>query len=287
MRRLAGIALALGLALAACNRPPEASPALWEVTGKDGAKGWLFGTIHQLETPVTWRKGPVATAFDRADLIVTELGVDEDPASNGRVLMELSQTPDLPPALSRVPIEWRPKFERLVRKAGSSPDRLASTETWAIALVLAKSGSPAGGAENGIDRAVIDARGARRVEALEGAVVQLSLFDRLPETEQRDLLVLAIRDADKGEAEGRRLARAWAAGDMATIETATHQGILADAELREVLFTGRNRAWTDRIAALLGQGRNPFVAVGAAHMAGPEGLPTMLAARGYTVRRVQ
>jgi len=54
-----------------------------------------------------------------------------------------------------------------------------------------------------------------------------------------------------------------------------------------VLFTGRNRAWSGRIAAMMEQGARPFVAVGAAHMAGPEGLPALLLAKGYRVARVQ
>jgi uncharacterized protein YbaP (TraB family) len=63
--------------------------------------------------------------------------------------------------------------------------------------------------------------------------------------------------------------------------------MLSDPDLRAALFTGRNRSWSARIAAMLARGEHPFVAVGAAHMAGADGLPAMLAAAGYRVTRVQ
>lgn len=285
MRRLACV---LALLLGACAAEPEpASPALWEVAAPGGGTGWLMGTIHALERPAAWQGPKVAQALAAADTIVTELGPDEDAAANARVLADLSQSPGLPPLAERVPVDLRPALRAQLDRAGTSEAAQAQTETWAVALMLARSASPPGGGENGIDRVVLAARGQRPVVALEGAQAQLSLFDRLPEAEQRDLLAIALRDAGKAGNEVRALAEAWRKGDMARIELATREGLLADPELREVLFTARNQAWSGRIAGLLEQGKRPFVAVGAAHMAGPEGLPALLAAQGLAVRRVQ
>jgi hypothetical protein len=99
------------------------------------------------------------------------------------------------------------------------------------------------------------------------------------------LLIEAARDSRA--APKRELVESWLTGDLATIERRLQGGILTDPELRQTLLVERNQAWADRIAALLAQHRRPFVAVGAAHMLGDDGLPALLAARGYTVRRIQ
>ena len=72
------LALAGALALAGCGAPerewPAPSPALWEVTGADGARGWLFGTIHALPDGVEWRTPALDEALTQAaTLVVDEL----------------------------------------------------------------------------------------------------------------------------------------------------------------------------------------------------------------------
>lgn len=279
LRGLLWLTLAGTLALTACGEPPvPATPALWEVAGHKGERAWLFGTIHALPRPAAWRSPAIDAALDGADRIVVEVA-----SVDAKVFAELARTPGQAPLLSKVPPVLRARLAEALKAAGLDESRFADMETWAAAITLAQGTAKGLDPANGIDRAVVALAGKRPVVELEGTRGQLAIFDGLPEAEQRDLLAAVVADPLQSNSP----AAAWLKGDMTAIERETHRGLLADPDLREALFTRRNRAWADRIAAMLASGRRPFVAVGGAHMAGSEGLPALLAARGYEVRRIQ
>lgn len=280
--------LVAALLLAACAPDPDpADPALWLVEGPGGQKGWLFGTIHGLERPALWKTEAVGKALAQSDTLVLEVAGLEDRAAMNATFAELSRTPGQPALSSRVSKGRRDAVRRMLKRHDLDEADFADVETWAAALMLAQAETASSRSEHGIDRAVIAEAGDRRIVELEGAAAQLGIFDALPEKEQRDLLEAVLADAGAIEGESPDLAKAWRKGDMKLIERETTRGLLADPELREALFTARNIRWSERIAREMRAGLRPFVAVGAAHMAGPEGLPALLSKEGYRVTRLR
>ncbi len=286
---LIGLMPALLLALlAACTQPEPipAKPALWQITGPNGEQGWLFGTIHALRQPYDWQTPQFNAALQQADRIVVEVASLDQQAAIARTFAELARTPGQPALSSRVPEAQRPALRQLLLRTGSDDAQFVDVETWAAALTLARAADPEQDTSLGVDRAIQKLAGTRPVEELEGATVQLRIFDQLPEADQRDLLSATVAEASTtSDPDG--LAGAWARGDLARLEAETRRGLLADPELRAALLVNRNRAWTDRIAALLAARQQPLIAVGAAHLVGAEGLPALLANQGYAVTRVQ
>jgi len=278
------------LLLAACagETAPQRHPALWEVTAPGGTKGYVFGTIHALPDGLEWGSPALDKAIAVSDRLVLEIAEKAGDAASRATFLELGTTPGQPPLVDRVDPRHRAGLKKALADTRLDPGQFASLEDWAVALTLslaieAKAGfDPA----NGADVALQAKAGNRPVVGLETLAGQLSVFDRLPAGAQRNLLDAVIEEStapDKGE----KLVAAWASGDMAALDSEAHSGMLADPRLRDALLVERNREWTRQVAAMLRAGHRPFVAVGAAHVAGVDGLPAMLAAQGFAVRRIQ
>ncbi len=279
-----------GLILAVASCKPQArevvTPALWEITGDQGEKAWLLGTIHALPAPVNWRSAQVEAAIAGSDRLVLEIANIDDKQAMSKIYARLAASPGLPPLETRVPTALRPQLLALMRDLELDPGQFGKTETWAAALTISNAAQSAANADFGLDREILSAAKGKPIGELEGAAAQLGVFDALPEAEQRDLLVAIVAEAAKDTSEDR-LGNAWRKGDMAVLEEETKSGMMADPELRRALLTDRNNAWANRISVMLQQDARPLVAVGALHLAGAEGLPALLATRGYKVRRLQ
>ncbi len=277
------------LLLGACQRRETVHPALWQVDGPNGQRAWLMGTIHALPKPVEWRTKAVDSALAQADRVVLEVARIDDPGAIERSFAVLGAASQDIPLENRVPAAAKAKYIGYIQRYHINTEQLALQETWAAALILAQYAQSDAGSDpaNGIDRAVKAAAGTKPVEEFEGADAQLRIFDALPEQDQRDLLAAVVTGSGDAKAETRAMEQAWATGDMQALAGDTQGGLLSDPELRAALLTGRNRAWTQRLQAILARGQRPFAAVGAAHLAGPDGLPAMLSAAGYRVTRLQ
>jgi uncharacterized protein YbaP (TraB family) len=126
---------------------------------------------------------------------------------------------------------------------------------------------------------------------LETPATQLRvMFDQSAEVEQS--VASGLQQLERGDAAEQllRLTQAWAAGDVHMLETYPQWCNCLDTEAERQLYArvmdGRNPGMAEAIARQLRQGHSLFVAVGALHLVGPQGLPALLAAQGFQVQPV-
>lgn len=291
LKRLSRGAIAAGLVWIAGVGVANAAPAMWEVRDKDSVV-YLFGSMHVLRPDVRWRTRAFDHAYAAADRVWFETRADL-PASQVQALVDRygvdtgrSLTQKLSPtALATL----RPVLDR----GGVPLERVERLRPWAAAMMLsvAPMTREGGAVASGVDSATTErAKTADKpIETFESFEQQLRIFADLPEQAELDYLDDVAREQLTPPRDGVALERAWLSGDMNALGARLVDRMkVGRPALYEALLHRRNVAWADRLDAAMRQGRGTdLVVVGALHMAGAEGLPALMKARGYSVRRIQ
>ncbi len=172
------------------------------------------------------------------------------------------------------------------------PGALEPLKPWMAALTLTIVPLVQAGydQESGVDRSIdayADAAG-KSMRALETADQQLSFFANLSPEIQREMLQEAISESENITTMIGEMSSAWERGDDAALERAVIDDSRDDyPELYQMLFVDRNNAWMTVLTREMEGSGVDFVAVGAGHIIGPDGLVAQLRARGYRVERVR
>lgn len=262
---------------------------LWRVE-KGGRSNWLYGTIHVAERGWMFPGPALLQVLREADQFAFELDLT-DPAIVARLQKGMQAPvgqPALPPALA----------ERLARQAraqcagdalkGLRPEMQAMT---LLAMTGRRLGlEPAYGVDLFLEGL---ARGAGKATlSLESPEEQLAVLvhDEPAATQQQVSDILD--DLERPEALDilARMAQGWAQSNLDDLTHYDQWCQCMDTPSQRALYqrmvNDRNLTLAARVHDLHGSGKRTLVAVGALHLVGPQGLPALLQARGYTVTQV-
>jgi uncharacterized protein YbaP (TraB family) len=119
------------------------------------------------------------------------------------------------------------------------------------------------------------------ISGVETVDEQVRFFSSLPLDAQRRFLESIVLGTDDASVDAPD--QSWVRGDV--------DGIAAEMrtmppEIYRTLLTARNRVWTDWLMRRMARPGTVLFAVGAGHLAGPDSVQAMLAARGLRARRI-
>jgi uncharacterized protein YbaP (TraB family) len=128
-------------------------------------------------------------------------------------------------------------------------------------------------------------KAGKPVNGLETSEQQIGFLANLPQPLQLDFLRDTLHDVDKDSSELTGLVTAWKNGDTDAIAHLEDDDVRKESpELYKTLIVDRNKAWATKIATLLQHPGTVFIAVGAAHLAGPDSVQAQLARLGIATQ---
>jgi len=282
------LAMALFFLLAAMTQADtdRSHGLLWEISKAGQVPSHLFGTIHSEDPGVVALPAPVKQAFDAANSVVVEMLMDTEAMMYSSTAMLMLDGRSLSDVLG---MPLYKQVSEAIASRGIPELVLNRMKPWAAAVTLS---TPALETGQVLDLVLYQEalQQEKAVHGLETIQEQLDLFDSMPESDQVTLLRDAVDNLPELDAMNAELLAVYKqrdlAGLMAINEASMQTGDQRLAQdFQQRVIEDRNHRMAERMQPYLRQGR-AFVAVGALHLPGEEGLLNLLEQQGYTVRRV-
>lgn len=271
----------------------------WKIERDQLEPSYLFGTMHVADPRALAMLEPAQDRLDKASVIAIEAVDAIDPQAASRLFF---QNPDLTTFLDGRTLAdiMPPKDLALVAAAlAKQKQAMASFERlkpWVTMAFLGHSECETERMARGqmvLDAKIASAAARNHVplEGLETGLEQLEAMERLPLDMQVRGLLQTASNLEIGDSVTEAITQLYLQQETGKIwalstelaDDFNHQQAQQDMEMFEkALLTDRNHVMAERAVPLLEKG-NAFIAVGAMHLPGNEGLISLLKQKGYSL----
>jgi hypothetical protein len=286
-----GMVQARGDAPATKATPPV--PLLWKVTGPGDSRVYLLGSFHLLRAQDYPLAADVDQAFAASKRVVFELSPQDmqSPQLTQKMLQAAVRTDGTELKRDLDPATWT-KLQAYATANNLPLAQLQGMKPWFVGLTITLGQFTKMGLDPnlGLDRHFMQraAAAGKPTSGLEDIDTQVGVLSGMSAAEQQQMVAEALDQADKADAEGRKLHDAWRRGDDKLLWTSMAAQMRGQyPQLYKRINTDRNDAWVPKLQQYLQAGQGcTLVVVGTLHLLGDDGVVDKLKAKGFTVERV-
>lgn len=287
--------------LEAGRRMPNAEGLLWRVEADGKPVSHLFGTIHLSDPRLSPLAAPVTQALSGARIVLVEPKdvAAPDPAAAAAADRAAAMRRAVRPtgkSLAAVPYEHLRPVVTLLAARGVLEQTAQRLQPWFLSMLASIPPCEVARGQAGrlnVDQEVVEAarRNGAGVEGLESADEQMEALASIdPDLAIRMLVDTAVLRTEAGDFL-ETMVNLYRDRRMGYLAAAFHDFAVGGPRMEtqlaylEALLPGRNARMDERSRAQFDQG-GVFMAVGALHLSGEDGLVERLRRRGFRVAKV-
>lgn len=260
---------------------------LWEVTGKNvKSPSYIFGTMHIIPNDDFLFPETLKEKVKAADLLVMEIGgLSEQMKAMQLMMLDSGNMFDYFTKEQQDSIFTYTKENLGFEEAQM---RMAFGKMKPFVLLQLFTKDAFGENPQSYEMTLEQIAKANEIEVLglETIEEQMGFIDKLSPDDQVDMIMEALRSDDNGKSETRKLIDVYLSQDIEKIHNYTVSSDMSSPEFEEDFLNNRNKKWIAPIKKIIKKNK-AFIAVGAAHLGGPNGVIELLKAEGYTLTPVK
>lgn len=281
--------------LGEAEKIPNGNAIFWKIE-KDGiAPSYLLGTMHVTDPRVTAMPEAARAPYAAAQTIVIESTDVLDDKKTAAALLgrpDLTMLSDGKTIESLLNKEDAATLEAGLKSRGIPLVAVARMQPWLISSFVALPACETARKQSGVifldKKIALDAqKEGREVLGLETMTEQLQAMAELPVEFHLKGLIETLALGDRMQDVFETMTELYLQGKVGSITPMLKAAVPGEngdgyATFEERLILDRNHVMADRVAPILEKG-NVFVAVGALHLPGDQGVVSLLRAKGYKV----
>lgn len=263
----------------------QTSSLLWKVSGKNLSEpSYIYGTIHLMCPADIVVSDTLKSAFNSTKKLYLEINMD-DPS----VLIKAMQYMKMPGDTTLQMLLPKTTYDSVAagfKRLSPLPFSMISYIRPMLAMSLVyPSLLGCEGAEAWEQKFMQMAKANKEpVDGLEPVEAQINIFKTIPLKEQADMLASSLLNTDSLQKSFDDLLKAYRSKDLDKLYTLLNKD-LDEEKYQDVMLNNRNHNWIAVIEKAM-QEQPSFIAVGAGHLAGEDGVLNLLKKEGYKVDAV-
>ena len=267
--------------------PMEKSSLLWEISGPGVKKGcYLFGTMHLIEKEYFIFPKKLKKIVGKSDQLVMEIaGLPDQMEVMKYVMLEEGSFFDIfnEEQIDSIIIWAEKEFSMTEETFRANFTKMRPFTVVQMATQLHFMGKTESYELTFEEIAVSD---EIKIIGLETLAEQMAIFDNLSDEQQVRMVMEGVRSTNESIEITTSLMKLYATQEIDSLYMMidSEGGVIKDEQ--SVFLDNRNNNWVPQIETLIKNNRT-FIAVGAAHLGGPNGVIRLLEARGYTLKPIQ
>lgn len=286
MKKITSLLLTIVIFVFTTYSQDNGSSRLWKISGKNLEQpSYLYGTFHLLCPDDLQIQDKVTQAMDASDQLVLELDFD-DPSMMPTIQQHMTFT-DGTSARDYLNESQYKMVSDFFRDSLNLPfERLATLKPFFLSSMTLM--HFLGCQPVSFEQQLTRMAGERNMEVkgLETVQEQIDFIDNLSMAYQKKMLLENLKNYDTSKAMFDRMVDYYLSGNLEGLISISESYMSKDyAEFKEELLTKRNMRWVPAIEELVGD-KTSFIAVGAAHLPGKDGMIRLLGEAGYQVEPV-
>ncbi|MBC7889722.1 MAG: TraB/GumN family protein [Ferruginibacter sp.] len=259
---------------------------LWEISGR-GLKNssYLFGTFHLMCKNDIRFSEQLKTAVSNSGVVYLEMDMD-DPAIllGGLLMMNMKDGKKLKDLYNAD--EYQKLIAYFKDTLHMPVGMLQSTKPFFLAALLYPKMMPCktvSGVEEELMKLAKQQK--KEIKGLETMEFQAAVFDSIPYEEQAKELLKSIDSMVSYQKYFDTMIAVYKTQRLMEIEKLFKDSEFGMEDHQDLLLNDRNKNWVAQLKTIM-KGQSVFIAVGAGHLVGKEGLISLLRKEGYTLKPI-